>query len=672
MQFNRFNIGRLPLAALSLALFGGAASLDFNDVASQAVAQNSPTKAYFDRSLFEIPEGESGEFYLERLSQLEAETKSVGRNFEYARKNSLGPKNTLQPIPAPADSLEAQIFAAVLKTERRALAAADLSSSQRARYFNAYVDDVCAGVRDASQRYALLQELLEEEETRESVVLSRVLRLRQTLAYAPISNIEPSADAPDVDAASLQKLLDVPEGESVSFYRERFAALVAARWQIAGLDDARSASLPAFYLDSRAIKPSPQDRRDVALGQIHRATEKISSFLADAKELPPAEGYYHFQRDIYTANTVERLTEILAREKAREATNAIDKRRVPFVRCELARLRAIRLDGAVDAAFLQANPRLPDNQFWKSLTRDEQEGFLRARRELDFPIPQEVSDELASLADEIVDLVETGGLSPNSAEFFVEQRLVPIDKKTATRVRQAILATFPAALTDDQIAESFDAQAVGPTAAQKILYDKIARLVAQASFVGSVLPLEGRNLDGTPFDWAAYRGAPVLVEIFRANEQGRFDLRTFAFDQTAPDAVAKYAEAGLKIVRYGVGDFEKARRHAEALRQDPKLGERYHETDVVDPNWPIVGPPAEVAADADWPARFGLDQFRCWVLVDAEGRVAAVKLPSWNRDFDDAPQVDKALKRLYPNVDAGNSAKSERPLVNPWGIIFDF
>ena len=655
MQPNTFKFRRLPLVVFSFAAFGAVAPLDFapfsQHAAPQAQAQTEPTKAYFDRALLDVPEGESGEFYLKRLARLEEETKSVGRDFQHARKNSLPPRHTLQPLPAPSDSLEAQIFAAVLKAERALIDAADLPSSTRARYFNAYFDDVCQGVRDATKRCALLQELLETEEARESVVLSRVLKLRRTLADAPIANVEPSPESPSVDAASLEKLLDVPEGESAAFYRERFAALVAARWQVAGLDDARSAALPAAYPH---WPQTPKYRRDTATSKIDAALRKISSFLADAPEIAPAERYYHFQRVVHAPSSqdgVERLTEIVARETAREATNPIDKRRAPYVRFELARLQAIRLKEAVGAAFLKANPRLEDDEYWASLTRDEQEGFLRARRELDFPVPQEVSDELTRLADEIVDLVETGGISPSEAQFFVEQRFVPIDKKTATRVRQAILATLP---DKDR------------TPAQQTLYDEIARQVAQASLVGSVLPFEGRDLDGTPFDWAAYRGAPVLVEIV-------VDGLLAPFDEKDPDALAKYEEAGLKVVRYFGGDFETARRLAAKIRQEAARENRNPRVYIGDPNWPIAGALDGVAPDADWPARVGLGktQVLCWVLVDAEGRVLAVKFPSWKNEFVGTTTVEKALRTLYPNVDAAPGSETDQnlpPLQNPWSL----
>lgn len=113
------------------------------------------------------------------------------------------------------------------------------------RHFSAYVDLVREGVRDAAKRFALLQELLETEKAREPIILSRVVTLYQTLADFPILDVEPSPDGPSVDAASLEKLLDVPDGKSAEFYRERFDALIAARWQVAGLDDARSAALSA-------------------------------------------------------------------------------------------------------------------------------------------------------------------------------------------------------------------------------------------------------------------------------------------------------------------------------------------------------------------------------------------------------------------------------------------
>ncbi|MBR2006342.1 MAG: hypothetical protein IJ991_19465, partial [Thermoguttaceae bacterium] len=606
----------------------------------------------FDRSLLDVPDGASGAFYLKRLARLEEETKSVGRDFQRARQNALSSSDASRPIPAPADSLETQIFAAVLKTERALIDAADLPSATRARYFNAYFDDVCKGVRDATKRFALLQELLETEEAREPVVLSRVLKLRRTLADEPIANVEPSPDGPSVDAMSLEKLLDVPEGESAAFYRERFAALVAARWQVAGLDDARSAALPDAYPNR---PQTPKSRRETAESQIFFASRKISSFLADAPELAPAERYYHFRRAVDAlggSDAVERLAAIVARETAREATNPIDKRRAPYARVELARLRAIRLYSDVADAFIKANRRFADDEYWASLPREEQEAFVRlARGETGYPVPPELRDDLTALADEIIDLVETDGLSPSAASSFVDRRLRPLDQETATRVRRAILATLPA-----------DAR----TPAQQTLYQDLSQKIALASLVGSVLPLEGRNLDGTPFDWASYRGAPVLLEIL-------VDGLLAPFDENNPDALAKYEEAGLKVVRYFGGDFETARRLAEEIRQEAARENRNPRVYIGDPNWPIVGALDGVAADADWPARVGLGktQVLCWVLVDAEGRVLAVKFPSWKNEFVGATTVEKALRALYPNVDAASRPETDQnlpPIPNPWSI----
>lgn len=321
-------------------------------------------------------------------------------------------------------------------------------------------------------------------------------------------------------------------------------------------------------------------------------------------------------------------------------------------RFKLARLEAILLNEAAAAAFLKANPRLEDDEYWESLPRDEQEAFVRlARGETGYPVPPELRDDLTALADEIIDLVETGELSPSAANSFVDRRLRPLDEKTATRVRQAILATLPA-----------DAR----TPAQQTLYRDLSRKIALASLVGSVLPLEGRNLDGTPFDWAAYRGAPVLVEIL-------VDGLLAPFDESNPDALAKYEEAGLKVVRYFGGDFETTRRLAEEIRQEAARENRNPRVYIGDPNWPTVGALAGVAPDADWPARVGLGetQVLCWVLVDAEGRVLAVKFPSWKDEFVGTTTVEKALRTLYPNVDAAPGSTSDKklpPLQNPWSL----
>lgn len=659
MTSNALKRRRLPIVVFSLATFA-VATLDDGAsaryVSSQAVAQTAPTKAYFDRSLLDVPEGKDAVFYLNRLSQLEKETKSVGRDFQAARRNRLPSQYAPAPVPAPPDSLEAQIFAAVLKTERLLTA----SAPNETRYFTSYFNAVSQGVRDAAKRYALLQDLLETEEARETVVLTRVLKLRKTLVDNPIDAVEPSADGPSVDAASLEKLLDVPEGKSAEFYRERFAALVAVRWQIAGLDDARAASLPG-----RADKPgwtqTPDSKRQLAEGRIRAATQKISSKLADAEELAPAERYYHFQRDVYAlggSNAVERLSEIVARETAREATNPIDKRRLPFVRFELARLQAIRLREAVSAAFIKANPRLEDDEYWNSLPRDEQEALINLKRGItSYPVPPELRDELTRLADEVVDLVKTGGISPNAAKEFVDRRLRPLDEEEATRVRQAILASI--AFEEDD-----------PIQTNRRLYDEIARQIGQKSLIGAVLPLEGRNLDGTPFDWAAYRGAPVLVEII-------VDGVLAPFDPNNPNALAKYEEAGLKVVRYFGGDLEEARRGAEKIRQEAARESRDSRVDGGAPNRPIVGALSGVVPDVDWPARVGLgaSQTLCWVLVDADGRVLAVKFPPWKDEAVGTTTVEKALRTLYPNVDATPQTEAGQnlpPLQNPWSLKFVF
>ena len=574
-------------------------------------------------ALLDVPEGESGEFYRERLQDLQNACAGV-LSFEAACYNLVryrDEKNLPQWRRAEPNSLENQVYVAARALYERLFDAPDLEPQIRDRYFAEYLRESYLLYGNASDEVArqdwrdFCAARLALEETREPFPLARVLALHDEIERAD-ARVEKLADCPRLVAfiddlladanldsiESLESLGEIftrlraqerPAEEDVAFYRER--------WQ-----ELRSIVSP------RGI-------------QINVSTLLVGPFLAEklafAEELDPIERFEAFQ--IYVGSVsadvlngpndrrarVERLTALLEEETKRKAEHPADAARVPYLRERLFHARY--------------------GVFLKPIGEQETT-----------PLSEEDRAELERFAADALELVDDGPLPWSFRRtwgatvcVFIRDFADQIDVKFATQLRKDVLARLRNSANETD----------------RALCAEMAAAVRDAEIIGSTPTVEGRFIaDGKPLDWAAYRGAPVLVEIFRDQPGREFPWRNSpAFESEAffNDCV----DAGLQVVRYGAASFEDARRHYEATR--PKQPE-YYRAIYVDRKSPVVGPLEGREGDADWAVRLGFSSFaeRAWILFDADGRVVAVS-PRPNVKYSpNAPTLQEALETLYPNA----------------------
>ena len=213
---------------------------------------------------------------------------------------------------------------------------------------------------------------------------------------------------------------------------------------------------------------------------------------------------------------------------------------------------------------------------------------------------------------------------------------------------------------------------------------KILNEELRARFEGRFIPVEGQNLDGTPFDWSVYRGAPTLIEIvkvsplgtpivrnrlapttIKAGERG-VDTPSLPAKQGAAASVAnagapflaelgaqldEYEKAGLRRVRYVAAPLETARLFVEQV-QNAASADAVAQTDYIlksyADNAPIFAAPsdAEFVTPTSWRNHWtdALYQQPQAILVDADGKTLANDV--------DAQKFGEALRKLFPNVAA--------------------
>ena len=673
MRSNRFNIDRLQLAALSLAVFSVSpfvadASTRASDLARQIddaerqtiATTNAPAPARdrkADRrdeqiseidALLDVPEGESGEFYRQRLQALQNACADVV-NFDAVRYNLvryLDEKGLPQWRRAEPNSLENQVYVAARALYERLFDAPDIEPQIRDRCFAEYLRDSYL-YRDPVDEVALQNwrdycaARLALEETREPFPLNRVLALRTKISYAENRLArKASGDAKKTfaDFPTLAALADnlaekvglerlVADVETPQDAEKRFlAALVLTVKLNAALPELLAEERPAeetteFYRQRRQelkrIKGQVYEPRLVLLRGF------LDGKLADAEDLAPVERFEAFQdyvdalgadlpralwNDAETPNGVERLTALLERETERKAEHPADAARVPYLRERLfhARYNAfIKMNGG------QKNATFSEEE------RAELERFAADALELldDGPHPWTLGETWAT-----------------TVLLFLRDFADQIDVKFATQLRKDVLAR------------------ASDSEREHLVWT--AKAVRDAELIGSQPEVAGRILpNGEPLDWTSYRGAPVLVEIFRCNPDRPFPWRSSGLPfKIQNDAFFKgCVDAGLQVIRYGAGSYEEARRHYEATR--PNKPERFGAV-FVDWNAPVVGP-LEESEGNDWAVQLGFASFphtRSWILFDADGRVVT----SWPQPnlkyWPNAPTLQKALEALYPGV----------------------
>ncbi len=661
-----------------------------DDAATQAVATAetfaipdlNAAFAGFNVSLLEIPDGESVEFYRERAAALQVEWSRYASSYrkkleEAARASGASQEFTALafwmfpgtiPTPtgfvnAPADSVPARYSAARAATLYRLIDAPELPPEIRGRYYADWAS-VAPGPLGERPLVALRDsyaKLLAAEKAKSAPNLGRVRYLQERVGAVDqrIKNGSGILDCLETprpfDLAAVEKLLaESPQEESLEVYQTRFRNLMFAenRARKAGMgDDVISAirkrleattyllreaqRKEAAALDVAAVEKLldvPQDESAAFYLERYNETQKIASTLRDynnagvcdlrdlenrlfetlpslarrlayADDLAPLERFERFVRYIYSCD-VEEMRAALEVETARDATSEIDRARKPFLENHLLETRLKR-------AVNEARKNLPEMDRHRSQVK------------IQTPISPELEATFAELFDEIAERVDDGALPWELEKTWAAQAsyLALIVKdfvgaEYATRLRKQLCA----ALADDE--DETNRLYLG------MFQNDVRNEELKTRFAGFPVEISGTLLDGTPFDWASYRGAPVLIEIVRVNASGDV-LPRKSLDVASLDA---YEKAGLRRVCYIAQPVDAANFNAEEIQN------------AVGDGAPTLVAPAKLQS---WLAQLRL-AFG-WVLVDADGKTLAA-CPKRPTNRDDAPEIGDALKRLFPNV----------------------
>ncbi len=663
-------VAALDSALVADAPFAPSALSNVAFAADDAPARDEKTDAIL--ALLDVPEGESGEFYRERLKALKAACAGVV-NFNAVRCNLVkyrDEKGLPQWRRAEPNSLENKVYVAARALYERLFDAPDLAPGVRDRYFAEYLRDSYLLYRDpvddvARQNWRdYCAARLALEETREPFPLGRVLALRAKLSTAENQLARKESDAEKktfddfpalaaltdelAEKAGLERLAAEAEAEAKAEIKAQAEAKAKAgatqpsesalaseeRFFSALLLTVKlGAALPDRLAEERPAEETTEFYRQ-RLQELKQVTAEgysprrvlvagfLAGKLADAEDLAPVERFEAFQgyvgalgadlpralwSDAETPSGVERLTALLEEETKRKAEHPADAARVPYLRERLFHARY--------GVFAKTNGDLSEED------RAELERFAADALELldDGPLPWTLGETWASTVLSFLD-----GVADN------------IDVKFATQLRKDVLAR----LSDVEKERNLE----------RLVWT--AKAVRDAELVGSQPEVAGRVLpNGEPLDWASYRGAPVLVEIFRCNSGQDFPWQSSGLPfKLQNDAFFKgCVDAGLKVIRYGALSYEDARRHYEATRPSKP---DYYKAIFVDRNAPVVGP-LEGQEGADWAVQLGFASFphsRSWILFDADGRVVT----SWPQPsvkyWPNAPTLQEALQELYPNV----------------------
>ncbi len=607
-------------------------------------------------ALLDVPEGESGEFYRERLKALQGACARRGVDFEAACYNLVryrDEKGALQWRRAESNSLENKIYVAARSLYERLFDAPDVEPQIRdLDYFAKYLRDAYyldrAEDADVQGWIDYCAERLALEEAREPFPLGRVLALRRAISNAEyaLARNKPAAEkktfddfpslaaladdlAEKVELARLAADLETPqEAKTPQEAEKRFLAYLTLTVKLA-------AALPELLAEERPTEETTAFYRQ-RMQELKQITDNVDNprrvllrgflvgKLAYAEDLAPVERFEAFQvyvgalganlpgalrSDAETPSGVERLTALLEEETKRKAEHPADAARVPYLRDRLFAARCQAL--------------LPKNA-----------------EETNAPFSEEERAELKRFAADALELLDDGPLAWELGQSwattvlgFLRDFADRIDVDFATQLRKDVLARFP-----DSERES-----------NRELLAWTEKDVRDGGFIGSKPKIVGRLAsNGEPLDWNSYRGAPVLVEIFRYRPEEAFPWQSnLAFESDA--FFQGCVDAGLKVIRYGAGSYEDARRHYEATR--PNKPEAPNAI-FVDPDSPVVGPVEGREGNDDWALRIGFARFgRSWILFDADGRVVTTyPKPAGLRVYRNAPTLQEALEALYPNV----------------------
>ena len=658
-------VGVAAVAALDSGLFNAATFAPTSVPASvsnvafaadETSARDEKTDAIL--ALLDVPEGESGAFYRERLQELQNACARV-LDFDAACYNLVrcrDEKGKVQWRRAEPNSLENKVYVAARVLCERLFDAPDIAPQIRDRYFAKYLRDAYyldrAEDADVQGWLDFCAARLALEEAREPFPLGRVLALRRAISNAeyalarnkPAAEKKTFADFPTLAALTddlaekveLERLAAEAEAEAKAKIKAKAEAKAEAKVGTSQdaeerlvafliLADKLNAALPELLAEERPAEETTEfyRRRRQELEQITGqitggkfdvdvrlvlVSDFLAGKLAYAEDLAPVERFEAFQ-DYVGVQGTERLPALLEQETKRKAEHPADAARVPYLRDRLFAARCQAL--------------LPKNA-----------------EQTNAPFSEEERAELERFAADALELLDDGPLAWELGQSwattvlgFLRDFADRIDVDFATQLRKDVLARFP-----DSEKES-----------NRGLLAWTEKDVREGGFIGSKPKIVGRLAsNGEPLDWNSYRGAPVLVEIFRYLPEEAFPWQSnLAFESDA--FFQGCVDAGLKVIRYGAGSYEDARRHYEATR--PNKPEAPNAI-FVDPDSPVVGPVEGREGNDDWALRLGFARFgRAWILFDADGRVVTTcPKPAGLRVYRNAPTLQEALEALYPNV----------------------
>jgi len=646
--------------------------------------------ADFNVSLFEIPDDESAEFYRKRADDIEREWNRLAQLFgdkqeEFARKTKpnvafneaekidYAPIGTIPSggrfVPASPDSVPGRRAVALADLYGRLADAPELSFEVRGLYYQNWLRALRGPLegKSAVEKRDFYAKILAAEEAKSPLDLGRVFALRAIVGQYDVYVKEEAKPRQDFelqkpnDRADVEKLLDVPEGKSADYYLTHLSALnyalsiarqekdetlqtrvreavdlaqkrrsEALKTEAAAFDrtvaekllDVPKGETAAFYLAryeetqdvERQLSKFAQHREPRDLDALMRRLRaetlpEIAKRLAYADDLAPLERFAWLRRWLRFLD-VEQLQAALDAEIARDATSEIDRLREPCVRKTLAEKR-------IDEAVAATRQTLPPSErgLFDSSSFPPVDEETRAKFYVAF-------DEIAELADDGVIPWTLGTTWASWAHEVAAGLRHQVERELATRLYKDIR---------DALADS-DAETDRP------VLRALEREIRADEIIGSEIPLEGRELDGTPFNWASYRGAPVLVELKQLDENGLpIDRRSpLPF---SPQLWKKYEEAGVRRLTYlTAATLDAARKFKE---RNEKSGSLYAE--------PLVCPTPKVAPTDDWPFQRGFVWTNGCFLFDAEGRVLATS-PSLPKGGGKSPEIADELRRLFPDV----------------------
>ncbi|MBQ7812962.1 MAG: hypothetical protein IJ387_00535, partial [Thermoguttaceae bacterium] len=454
----------------------------------------------------------------------------------------------------------------------------DVPEGKSADYYRTYLSALNYAVSIARQ---------EKDETLQT-------RVREAVELAQKRRSEAlKTEAAAFDRTVAEKLLDVPKGETAEFYLARYEETQDVERQLSKFAQHRE----------------PRDL-DALMRRLRAETlPEIAKRLAYADDLAPLERFAWLRRWLRFLD-VEQLKAALDAEIARDATSEIDRLREPCVRKTLAEKR-------IDEAVAATRQTLPPSErgLFDSSSFPPVDEETRAKFYVAF-------EEIAELADDGVIPWTLGTTWGSWAHEVAAGLRHQVERELSTRLYKDIR---------DALADS-DAETDRP------VLRALEREIRADEIIGSEIPLEGQNLDGTPFDWASYRGAPVLVELKQLDENGiPLDRRTHL--PFSPQRWKKYEKAGLRRLTYLT---------AATLDAARKFKERKEQSGALHPE-PFVCPTQKVAPTDDWPFQHGFVWTSGCFLFDAEGRVLATA-PSLPPGSGKSPEIADELSRLFPDV----------------------